>query len=94
MIKKLEDVGIKQCNDPNAFVECSNTMDVVYEDIDGYNTRREKKILIVFDDRIAEIVTNKTFQAIITELFIKYRKLNIYFCLSHNLIFLYEKLSD
>ena len=77
MIKKLEDVGIKQCNDPNAFVECSNTMDVVYEDIDGYNTRREKKILIVFDTRIAEIVTNKTFQAIITELFIKYRKLNI-----------------
>ena len=77
MIKKLEDVGIKQCNDPNAFVECSNTMDVVYEDIDGYNTRREKKILIVFDARIAEIVTNKTFQAIITELFIKYRKLNI-----------------
>ena len=52
-------------------------MDVVYEDIDGYNTRREKKILIVFDARIAEIVTNKTFQAIITELFIKYRKLNI-----------------
>ena len=77
MIKKREDVGIKHYNDPNAFIECSNTMDVVYEDIDGYNTSREKKNLIVFDDMIADIVTNKKFQAIITELFIRYRKLNI-----------------
>ena len=52
-------------------------MDVVYEDIDGYNTSRDKKNLIVFDDMIADIVTNKKFQAIITELFIRYRKLNI-----------------
>ena len=77
MIKRREDVGIKHYNDPNAFIECSNTMDVVYEDIDGYNTSREKKNLIVFDDMIADIVTNKKFQAIITELFIRYRKLNI-----------------
>ena len=65
LIKEREDVGIKHLNDSNAFIECSNTMDDVYENIDGYNPSRERKILIVFDDMIAEIMTNKKFQAII-----------------------------
>ena len=77
MIKKRKDVGIKYCNDPNAFIECSNTMDDVYENIDDYNPNRKRKILIVFDDMIADIMTNKKFQAIIKELFIRCRKLNI-----------------
>ena len=55
---------------------CSNTTDDVYEDIDDYNPNRKRKILIVFDV-IADITTNKKFQAIIKELFIKCRKLNI-----------------
>ena len=61
----------------NAFIECSNTMDYVYENIDEYNPNRQRKILIVFDDMIADIMTNKKFQAIIKELFIRCRKLNI-----------------
>ena len=77
LIKKHEDVGIKYCNDPNAFIECSNTMDDVYENIHDYNLSRKRKILIVFDDMIADIMTNKKFQAIIKELFIRCRKLNI-----------------
>ena len=64
-IKKREDVGIKHVNDPNAFIECSNTMDDVYEKINDYNSSRRRKILIVFDDMIADIMTNKNFQAII-----------------------------
>ena len=48
-----------------------------YEGIDGYNPSRERKILIVFGDMIADIMTNKKFQAIIKELFIRWRKLNI-----------------
>ena len=52
-------------------------MDDVYEDIDNYNPKRNKKVLIVFDDMIADIMTNKKFQAIIKELFIRCRKLNI-----------------
>ena len=52
-------------------------MDDVYEDIDNYNPKRNKKVLIVFDDMIADIMTNKRFQAIIKELFIRCRKLNI-----------------
>ena len=52
-------------------------MDHVYENIDDYNPNRKRKILIVFDDMIADIMTNKKFQAIIKELFIRCRKLNI-----------------
>ena len=77
LIKKLKDAGIKHLNDPNAFIECSNTMDNVYENIHDYNSSRKIKILIAFDDMIADIMTNKKFQAIIKELFIRCRKLNI-----------------
>ena len=52
-------------------------MDDAYEKIDYYNTSRKRKILITFDDMIADIMTNKKCQAIIKELFIRCRKLNI-----------------
>ena len=52
-------------------------MDDVYKDIDDYNPNRKRKILIVFDDMMADIMTNKEFQAIIKELFIRCRKLNV-----------------
>ena len=68
---------MKHLNNPNAFIECSNTMDDVYENINDYNPIRKRKKLIVFDDMIADIMTNKKFQAIIKELFIRCRKLNI-----------------
>ena len=61
LIKKRENAGIKHLNDSNAFIECSNTMDDVYENIDDYNPSRKRKILIVFYDMIADIKTNKTF---------------------------------
>ena len=52
-------------------------MDDVCSNIDDYNPKRKRKNLVVFDDMIADIITNKTFQVIIKELFIRYRKLNI-----------------
>ena len=52
-------------------------MDDVYNNTDNYNAKRKRKILIAFDDMIADIMTNKRFQAIIKELFIRCRKLNI-----------------
>ena len=76
-IKNCETAGIKHLNDSKAFIECSNTMNDVYENIDNYNPNRKRKILIVFDDMIADIMTNKKFQSIIKELFIRCRKLNI-----------------
>ena len=77
LIEKRENAGIKNYNDPKAFIEYSNTMDDVYNNIDGYNPKRKRKVLILFDDMIADIMTNKKFQAIIKELFIGCRKLNI-----------------
>ena len=69
-------------------------MDDVYENINDYNSRRKRKILIVYDDMIAGIMKNKKFQATIKELFIRCRKLNISLVLSHSLIFLFQKMSD
>ena len=88
LIKKRKYIRIKHLNNPNAFIECSNTMDDIYENIDDYNSNRKRKILIAFDDMIADIMTNKKFQVIIKELFIRCRKL------SRSLIFLFQKMSD
>ena len=77
LIKMRENVGIKRLNDSNSLIQCSNTMDDVYENINDYNPIRKRKKLIVFDDMIADIMGNKKFQAIIKELFIRCRKLNI-----------------
>ena len=63
MIKKCKDAWIKYLNDPNAFIQYSNTMDEVYENINEYNLNRKRKILIVFDDMFADILKNKNFQA-------------------------------
>ena len=65
LIKKRENAVIKYLNNPNAFIECSNTMDGVYENINDCNPSRKRKILIVFDGMIADIMTNKEFKAII-----------------------------
>ena len=77
LIKNRENAGIKHVNDSNAFIECSNTMDDIYENIDNYNPSRKRKILIIFDDMITDIMTNEKFQSIIKELFIRCRKLKI-----------------
>ena len=61
LTEKREDAGIKYLNDPNAFIECSNTMDDFKEDIDEYNPTTRRKILIVLDDMIGDIMTNKKF---------------------------------
>ena len=76
MIEKRKNAGTKNLNDPNPFIECSNTIDDVYEDVDDYNPSSKRKMLIVFADVIADM-SNKKFQAIIKELFIRCRKLNI-----------------
>ena len=93
LIKKDENAGIKHLNDSKAFIECSNTMDDVYENIDDCNPSRKRKILIVFDDMIADIMSNKKFQVIIKELFIRCRKLNISL-VSPRLISLFQKMLD
>ena len=76
LINKREQVGIKNLNDPHAFIKYSSDMNDVLEDI-NYNKKRDKKVLIIFDDMIADIMRSKKFKAIVKELFIRCRKLNI-----------------
>ena len=70
-------MGIKNLNDPHAFIEYSNDMNDVLENINNYNKNRDKKVLIIFDDMIADIMRSEKFKAIVKELFIRCRKLNI-----------------
>ena len=77
LINKREQAGIKNLNDPHAFIEYTNDMNDVLEDINNYNKNREKKVLIIFDDIIADIMRSEKFKAIVKDLFIRCRKLNI-----------------
>ena len=76
-INKRERVGISHLNDPKAFIEYSNDMHDVYENIDNYNPDKENKLLIVFHDMIADMINNKKLNSIVTDPFIRCRKLNI-----------------
>ena len=77
LINKRESVGINHFNGPKAFIDYSNDMQDVYKNIDDYNPDKENIILTVFDDMSADMIHNKKLNSIVTELFIRGRKLNI-----------------
>ena len=77
LINKRESVGLKHFNDPKAFIEYLNDTHDVYKNIVNYKLNKENKILIVFDDIIADMISNKKSNSIVTELFIRCTKLNI-----------------
>ena len=79
LTNKRKSTGAKYFNDPKAFIEYSNDMQDVYENIDEYNLDKERKILIVFDDMTADMINNKKINSVLTELFIRGWKLNISF---------------
>ena len=70
LINKKESTGLKHFNDHKAFIEYSNDMQDVYKNIEEYNIGKKRKILIVFDDMIADMINNKKLNSIVTELFI------------------------
>ena len=77
LINKRESVGLKHFNDPKAFIEYSNALHDIYKNINNYHPDKENKILIVFDYMIADMISNKNLNLIVTELFIRCRKLSI-----------------
>ena len=77
LINKREKVGLDHFDDPQALIEYSNDMQDVYKNIEHYNQGKKHKVLIVFDDMIADMINNKNLNPIVTELFITGRKLNI-----------------
>ena len=78
LIKICGKVGIDHHNDPRAYIEYSNGMRDVHKNIGDYNPDLENKMLIAFDDMIANMIQNKKLDSIVTELFISSRKLNIF----------------
>ena len=77
LINKRERVGLNHFNDPKAFMEYSNNMQDVYKNIEDYNPIKKRIILIVFDDMIADMINNNKLNPVVTELFIRGRKLDI-----------------
>ena len=77
LINKRKQAGIKNLNDPYAFIEYSSDMNDTLDDINNYNKNRDKKVLIIFDYMIAGIMRSEKFKAIVKELFIRCRKLSI-----------------
>ena len=67
-------------------------MDDIYKNIEEYKANKKGKILIVFDDMIADLFSNKKLNLIVNELSIRGRKLNIFFFLSRNLTLLCQKI--
>ena len=70
----IKSKGLKHFNDPKSFIEYSNDMQNVYQNIEEYNISKKRKILIVFDDMIADMINNKKLNPVVTELFIRGRK--------------------
>ena len=78
LTEKRESTDLKYLNDSKGFTEYSNDINAIYKNIEEYNPNKKRKILIVFDDMIADMLSNKNLNPIVTKLFIRGRKLNIF----------------
>ena len=77
LINGREKVETKKLRNSKAFINYSQTIDDVYENLEDYNPTEKRRVLIVFDDMIADIESNKKLSPIVTELILRERKLNI-----------------
>ena len=77
LINKRESTGSKYFNDPKAFIEYSDARQDAYKNIYEHNADKDSKLLIIFDDMIADMINNKKLNSLVTKLFIRGRKLNI-----------------
>ena len=79
LINICENSGLKHFNDTKAFIEYEIDMDDIHKIFEGYNPNEKRKILLAFDDMIADMLSDKKLNSIVTEIFIRGRKLNISF---------------
>ena len=77
VIKGREKVGIENLKDPKTFVDYSQTNDDVYENLKDYNPTKKRRVLIVFDNMIADMQSNRKLSTKVTELFLRGRKIKI-----------------
>ena len=76
LINWREKVGLENLKNPKAFIDYSQTTDV-YENLEDYNPTKKRRVLIVFDNMIADLESNKKLTPIVTKLFLRGTKLNI-----------------
>ena len=77
LIHNKQSTGLKHFNDFKAFIEHCNNMDDIYKNIEEYSPNKKQKVLIVFNDMVSDMLSNRKLTQIGTELFIRGRKLNI-----------------
>ena len=77
LINKGESTALKHFNELKTFIDYSNDMQDVYKNTEEYNIGGKGKIIIVFDDMIADMINDKKLNSIVSELLIRGRKLNI-----------------
>ena len=94
LINKREKTGLKYFNGSKAFIEYSNDMNDIYKNIKEYNPNKKQKILVEFDDIIADMLINKKRNSTVTELFIRGRKLNIFLAFITQSYSLFQKILD
>ena len=87
-----EKVGIKTLKNPKTFIDYSQTIDDVFENLGEFNPTKKRRVFIVFGDMIADMETSRKLSPVVTELFLRGRKCNISHVLYHNLISKYLKL--
>ena len=71
LINGREKVGTKKQKKPKAFIDYSQIIDNVYENLEDYNPTKKRKVLILFDYMTADMEANKTLSPIVTELFLR-----------------------
>ena len=77
LIHNKQSTGLKHFNDFKAFIEYCNNMDDIYKNIEEYSPNKKQKVLIVFNEMVSDMLSNRKLTQIGTELFIRGRKLNI-----------------
>ena len=91
LINKRESADLKYLNDLKTFIEYPNDFENIYKNIKEYNPNKKRKILIVLDDKIADILSNKKLNPIVTELFVRRRKLSIFLVFITQFYFAFPK---
>ena len=77
LINRRKKVGIKKLKTSTAFIDYSQTIDDVYENLKDYDPLKKRKVLIFFDDMIADVEDNKKSSPIVIELFLRGTNLNM-----------------
>ena len=85
LINGREKVGIKTLKNPKTFIDYSQTIDHVYENLEGYNPTKKRRVIRVFDDMIADMESNKKLSPIVTKLFLWEEESIFHSFLYHNL---------